>query len=232
MTFLNGALAKVLPDMAIKLRTILLESLKKSGWNERRKHFGMRSVYVLAADRDGLDGHLEKVRLRQEEKEAKKSMFIISPIDPNSKDKAQQIRDIENERLNSYLVERPGTLYSLVIQLTDDGTAHGGHLAVKVPDNEAIDDLTEEESEDALKDEEVAKSLHRPIEDIMLEKGSAFLIHGGNSFGFEPVHYGKKSCLVVEFWQYLDSPFNVGRPSLRHGEALGLIEDGKHSAEL
>lgn len=233
VTLLNGLLPHVLPEVYAKLHSLLLDSLKKSNWNERRKHFGIRSVYVLSANRDGLDEHLEKVRERRDAKEGRKSMFIVSPIDPEAENKVQKVREIEYQRLHSYIEERPGTLYSLVVQLTDETSAHGGHLAIKVAGNEVDDDVDGENiDESEIIDEEVAKSLHRPIEDIKLEKGNSFLIPGSALFGFEPVHYGEKSCIVVEFWQYKDSFFDPRRPSLRDGEMLGLVEDRKQKAEL
>lgn len=225
VTFLTGIIDTLLPRVVEIIRTTLKDGLKKALWSERRSAFGIRSVYALTAERDGFEEHLERVKQKQEEQKLRKQMFIISPIDPNEDAKTQQNWEMEYDRLHAYISERPGTLYTVVFQLSDEHLSHGGNIAIKVPEKEhhQLPEGNEESEELEEIDAGVANHLHRPIEDVKLEARSALIIPGGNKFGFEPTHYGQRSYLVVEFWMYQDAYIAPSRLSLREGEVLGAI---------
>ena len=210
---------------------MLSDALKKASWEEHRHRFGIRNVYHLSASRDGLDQHIESIRKKHKEIEAKKNMFVVTPVDPEKESKQRKKLEQELDRLHAFVSDRPGTTYTIVLQLTEEKVAHGGHIAVKILDHKHPDEdeqfalSFEEATEHDVPDKSVAKALFRQVEDMRLEKGSAFVIPSTNSFGFEPVHYGSKSLLVVEFWQYRDSKISSNLVSLEEGEKLGFIED-------
>lgn len=123
----------MLPELEDMFHQYLLKALRRADWDDERRKFGVRSVYLLSGEKEGLETHLAELEKLQKELAPPKEGFFVLPAGHFDAQKAKQRERTQarQERLQFSLVDRPGTAYTAIALLTERPEGAGGHLAAK-----------------------------------------------------------------------------------------------------
>lgn len=230
VTILTGILQHVLPDLRRSLLQAASEALVAADWTDTRS-YGIRHAYHLSFDGTSL----VEYKAAMESIKVPPSFVVLSPqqktaYDAETHQKFLTQRAQEHARHSKHIRSIPGSVYSLVVLLSDRNEFVGGHVLVEHP---KTDTYTPNEDYD---DEPMpVKSSHtehlgmvpgQGIESLTPERGSVLLLPS-LSQGVDEIFAGSRRALVVELWEYKDSPMSKDRAAVDVGKRLGLMDEGQ-----
>ena len=234
VTYLNGILQTLLPDIVVKLRIAATHGIKGAEWNGvSMDNLGIRSVQF-----SHVDSGIKMKSKAQLAKERKDKVHVFSIGDKPKKVDDGKVDLHADEHVVQYMRQEPECAYSMIVHLSSRSDFFGGIVLVGKGEREKHYDDTDDEEEDKsifdtwdgpddVKEYEKPEfnAYHTQIQRYTPELGSALLIQSENSHGVHKVTKGQLTTLILEFWPYSDAPVGSKYQAVKDAKPLSRNEE-------
>lgn len=250
ITYLTGIVQALFPDVLPKLLLAADYGLHKAEWEGADLgKLGVRAAYLVDVDEGGMEDYKRQLK---EQKTKKGSAFVIAPHDVAELERKRaqsSFTDVKDPHADDVVVDflesHHGSTFTLLVMLTDQNKYVGGDIlvhkkrrdgSVGFSDPQPVENDVYEDEED----EDLLANDNRETHDIEIgqyrrfnaktteisrfapDKGSMLLIDCQHDFGTMELLHGSRKVLIVELWEYNDSPLGSRVPSEEEGVKLGM----------